>query len=275
MWNRIRTWRRRRRLSRIDTSEPTWRGAWQRLPVLQGLSPQEAQTLRELAALFLHEKSLEPAGGLLLESWMAQEIALQACLPILNLGLDWYAGWFSVILYPDTFVSNFEHHDETGLVHEIREARSGEAWERGPLVLSWADIDEGRFHDGFNVAIHEVAHKLDALDGGTNGKPPLHPNMSPAAWSRDLRAAYADLERRVEMGLDTPIDDYALESPAEFFAVVSEAFFETPELLRQAYPAVYRQLRLFYRQDPAQRRGSGSRQMLPYAPDVLCLERAK
>jgi len=250
MWNPVRTWRRRRRIARSDTSEQTWRRAWQRLPLLQGLSPDEAQRLRELAVLFLHEKSLEPAQGLVLEPWMAQEISLQACLPILNLGLDWYAGWFSVIIYPDTFVSNFEHQDEAGLVHEMREARSGEAWERGPLVLSWTDADEGRFHDGFNVVIHEVAHKLDALDGGTNGSPPLHSDMSPEAWSHDLGAAFADLERRLETDRDTPIDDYAAESPAEFFAVVSETFFETPDVLQQAYPAVYQQLRRFYRQDP-------------------------
>ena len=253
MWNPIRTWRRRRWLARSDTSEQGWRRAWQRLPLLRGLSPDEAQRLRELAALFLHEKALEPAQGLALTPWMAQEIALQACLPILNLGLDWYTGWYSVILYPDTFVSDFEHHDELGLVHEMREARSGEAWERGPLVLSWADADEGRVYEGFNVVIHEIAHKLDGLDGGTNGRPPLHSDMSSEAWSRDLGAAYMDLERRLDMGLEPPIDDYAAESPAEFFAVASEAFFASPYVLEQAYPSVYGQLRRFYRQDPARR----------------------
>jgi Mlc titration factor MtfA (ptsG expression regulator) len=275
MWTPLRTWRRRRRLARSDTSEQAWRRAWQGLPLLHGLSPDEARRLRELATLFLHEKSLEPAQGLVLRPWMGQEMALQACLPILNLGLDWYAGWYSVILYPDTFVSNFEHHDEAGVVHEIREARSGEAWERGPLVLSWADADEGRFHDGFNVVIHEAAHKLDALDGGSNGRPPLHSDMNPDAWSRDLGAAYADLQRRLEAGRDTPIDDYAAESPAEFFAVVSEAFFETPDVLQQAYPAVYDQLRRFYRQDPALRLGGDVAQPYASGPEPLFFDRTR
>mgnify|MGYP002064158200 CR=1 FL=1 len=141
------------------------------------------------------------------------------------------------------------------LVHRYREARSGEAWERGPLILSWADADQGRNYDGWNVIVHEAAHKLDALDGGTNGKPPLHANMRVEDWSRDFHAAYEDLERRVDAGLEPPIDDYALESPAEFFAVASEAFFEAPDLLEAAYPAVYHQLREFYRQDPLARLG--------------------
>lgn len=250
MLQRLRNWRRRRRLARSDSSEATWRRAWEALPLLDGMPPDDARRLRELASLFLLEKTLEPVQGMRLEPWMAQEIALQACLPILNLGLDWYAGWYAVIVYPDTFVTELEAEDDTGLVHRYREARSGEAWERGPLILSWADADEGRQYDGWNVILHEAAHKLDSLDGGANGKPPLHREMRVDEWSRDFHAAYEDLERRVAAGEEPPLDDYALESPAEFFAIASEAFFEAPDLLRDAYPAVYRQLSLFYRQDP-------------------------
>jgi Mlc titration factor MtfA (ptsG expression regulator) len=253
MWHPLRNWRRRRRLARSDSSEAGWRRAWEALPLLDGMPADDARRLRELASLFLQEKALEPVQGMRLEPWMAQEIALQACLPILNLGLDWYSSWYAVIVYPDTFVSEQESEDEAGLVHRYREARSGEAWERGPLILSWADADQGRDYDGWNVIVHEAAHKLDALDGGTNGKPPLHANMRVADWSRDFHAAYEDLERRVDAGLEPPIDDYALESPAEFFAVASEAFFEAPDLLEAAYPDIYRQLRDFYRQDPLAR----------------------
>jgi Mlc titration factor MtfA (ptsG expression regulator) len=275
MWHPIRTWRRRHRLARSDTSQQAWQEAWERLPLLQGLSAAEARRLRELGTLFLHEKSLEPAQGLVLDSRMAQEIALQACLPILNLGLDWYAGWFSVIVYPSTFVSDFEHYDEAGVVHRTREARSGEAWERGPLILSWGDVDEGRFYDGFNVVIHEVAHKLDALDGGTNGKPPLHSDMNPEEWSRHLGAAYGHLVRWVELDLEPPIDGYAVESPGEFFAIVTEAFFETPQTLRQAYPAVYQQLSRFYRQDPARRPGRTAPPPYDSEADALFLDRVR
>ena len=148
MWQPLRNWRRRRHLARSDSSEGGWKRAWEALPLLDGMPAQDARRLRELATIFLREKALEPVQGMRLEPWMAQEIALQACLPILNLGLEWYAHWYAVIVYPDTFVSEMETEDESGLVHRYREARSGEAWERGPLILSWADADQGRNYDG-------------------------------------------------------------------------------------------------------------------------------
>jgi Mlc titration factor MtfA (ptsG expression regulator) len=253
MWSPVRNWRRRRALARADTSEVAWRTAWSRLPLLEGLSVAEGRRLRELAALFLAEKTLEPAQDLKVEPWMTQELALQAALPVLGLDLDWYRGWYSVVLYPDTFVSEFETEDEAGVVHRVREERSGEAWDRGPLVLSWADVEAGTRPDGFNVVIHELAHKLDVLNGAVNGMPPLHRTMSPRAWAEAFQAAYDDLAEQVDAGRDTLIDPYAAESPAEFFAVVSEAFFEVPGDLQYACPGVYAQLRQFYRQDPLAR----------------------
>ncbi len=254
MWSVCRKWRRRRVLASADTSPEGWAQAWGRLPSLKGLDAGAARRLRELATLFLAEKALEPTGDLRIEPWMARELALQASLPVLSLGPDWHAGWVSVVIYPDTFISEFESQDEAGVIHHIREARSGESWERGPLILSWADVEAGREADGYNVVIHEIAHKLDALNGALNGMPPLHRDMSPAAWSGAFGQAFADLERRVIAGENTVVDPYACESPAEFFAVVSESFFEVPDLLVDAYPEVYAQLRLFYRQDPLRRR---------------------
>ncbi len=255
MLSLYRNWRRRRLLASADTSPEAWAGAWGRLPLLRGLDPVSAQRLRELATLFLAEKALEPTEGMQLEHWMAQELALQAALPVLELGPDWHAGWVSVVIYPDTFISEIETEDDAGVVHQLREERSGESWERGPMILSWADVEAGREADGYNVVIHETAHKLDGLNGALNGMPPLHREMGHGDWSRAFGRAFADLERQVDAGRDTVIDPYACESPAEFFAVVSEAFFETPDLLVNAYPEVYEQLRRFYRQDPLSRLG--------------------
>jgi hypothetical protein len=188
---------------------------------------------------------------------MQLEIALQACLPVLELGLHWYRGWHALILYPEEFVPAREVVGEDGVVWVDDAPKSGEAWARGPVILSLADAAAGRARDGYNVVIHELTHKLDMRDGVANGHPPLHASMCDTAWARDLGDAYADLCRRADAARriedEPPIDPYACESPAEFFAVCSEAFFELPHLLRAEYPAVYAQLEAFYRQDPAAR----------------------
>ena len=245
-------WLRSRALERQRQAftEDDWQVAWEALPLLDRLDDEQAGRLAELALLFLHEKRLEPVQGLVLDAPMRLVIALQACLPILELGLDWYDGWYAVVVYPGEFVSDHERMDEHGVVWNEAEIRSGESWERGPVILSWADIESGLEPDGYNVVIHELAHKIDMHDGAPNGRPPLHPGMSGEDWARAWSDAYADHCRRVDAGEDTPIDPYGSESPAEFFAVLCEVFFEIPELLDSEYPEVYLQLRDFYRQDP-------------------------
>ena len=133
-------------------------------------------------------------------------------------------------------------------MHEFDDQVAGEAWEGGPVLLSWFDRPEAA--DGMNVVIHEFAHKLDMLNGPPDGLPPLHEGMKRQAWIDAFEPAYADFCARVDDGEETWIDPYAAEHPAEFFAVTSEVFFEAPDLLRHEYPAVYEQLRQFYRQDP-------------------------
>lgn len=252
--NGLRDWRRRRALRRARLPDEAWRTTVSGLPVLRGLTPEELERLRELASLFLREKQVVAAGGLPLDDGLRIMIAAQACLPVLNLGLDYYAGWVSVIVYPGEFVPEHEFMDDAGVVHVVREAMMGESWEYGPVVLSGADAVRSGEHDGVNVVIHEFAHKLDMLSGAMNGLPPLHREMSAAQWAQAFGAAFADLCAKAEKGGETVLDPYGAESPAEFFAVASEAFFETPAILQQAYPEVYRQLAAFYRQDPVARR---------------------
>jgi len=248
-------WRRHRILererARVDAA--TWERLFAGLPLLAGLSEAEVRELRDLALLFLREKTLEEAQGMRLEPDMHLAIALQACLPVLHLGLDWYRGWYAVIVYPEEFVPEREWIDEDGVVWVEEEAKSGEAWEQGPVILSWADVEAGGVRDGYNVVVHELAHKLDMLDGAANGHPPLHAGMSDSDWARVFTSAYKDMVRRVDGGEETALDPYAAESPAEFFAVMSEAFFELPHLLEGEYPEVYAQLCAFYRQHPASR----------------------
>lgn len=251
-------WQHRRLVQAQAAIEPRlWPVAWGRLPLLAGLDAASNARLRDLAALFLRDKTLELAQEAELDAVMRVELALQACLPILELGLDWYTGWHALVLYPDAFVPGREVIDEDGLVWIDDEPKSGEAWERGPVILSLSDAAAGRKRDGYNVVIHELAHKLDMQNGAANGHPPLHPGMRDADWAAALGNAYADLCRRADTDPASmnqlPIDPYATESPAEFFAVVSETFFELPHLLFDEYPLVYQQLRGFYRQDPRAR----------------------
>lgn len=250
-WDSRRLTRERARYGPSD-----WAAAWGRLPLLQGLDGETTARLRDLALLFLRDKGLEPVQGLELTAPMRLRLALQACLPILELGLDWYRGWYALVIYPAEFLTEHEQMDEHGLVWTRSELRSGESWDQGPVILSWADVEAGQARDGYNVVIHELAHKLDLRDGAVNGRPPLHPGMSGEVWARVFGAAYEDLCRRDEAGEETSLDPYACESPAEFFAVASEAFFEIPDLLAGAYPEVYQQLRAFYRQDPGARLGA-------------------
>jgi Mlc titration factor MtfA (ptsG expression regulator) len=254
MFQWLRQQRRKRTLARSDTSVRHWARAWDGLSLLSGMGEEEALRLRKLATIFLAEKTVSPAQDIRITLGMRQFIALQACLPILGLDADWYRSWYSIVLYPDTFVSSFDAHDETGVVHRVREPRMGESWDQGPLILSWQDtLASGEFRDGYNVVVHECAHKLDALDGAANGKPPLHAGMSIQQWADVFGSAYDNLCAEVAQGVETRLDPYAAEGPEEFFAVLSEAFFEVPDTIVDTFPDCYDQLRRFYRQDPLSR----------------------
>lgn len=225
---------------------------WQRveagLPFLDYLPAERRPHLRALALDFLNQKTFHGAHGLVLTDDILLAIALQACLPILNTGLDAYRDWVGVVVYAGDFVIARTEMDEDGVVHEYDDPVLGEAWPDGPVIVSW----QAREHvDGLNVVIHEFAHKLDMCNGQADGFPPLPADMRRADWARIFTAAYEDFCHRVDHGLPHAIDAYAAESPAEFFAVMSEAFFETPLKLRAAYPAAYAQLKRLYGLDPA------------------------
>lgn len=250
--NRLRRWWVRRLLRKHRVPLGRWNAVVAGTPSLRRLDAGERRRLRLLTARFLHEKTFVGARGVEVTDEMRLAIAAQACLLILNLDFDYYAGWREIIVYPDTFVVEHEVRDGAGVVHETRRALDGEAWEQGPVILAWDQARPGARGQSpaGNIILHEFAHKLDMRNGGSNGMPPLHPDVSRAAWSAALSSAYDTLCDRVDRDAPTPVDPYAAESPAEFFAVLSELFFEQPGHLRAAYPDVYRLFKQFYRQDP-------------------------
>ena len=236
-------WRRKRVLRRHQIDDALWRRATGALRFLP-----KTPRLRQLALLFLAEKQFAGAHGLELTDAMRVSIAAQACLPVLELGLDWYAGFTGIVVYPGDFRVRRIETDEHGVVHEWDDELAGEAMPGGPVVLSW---DAAAHDPHMNVVIHEFAHKLDMLSGAADGLPPLHVGMSREAWLAAFKQAYEGFCDALERGRETWLDPYAAEHPSEFFAVISEAFFKDPAETRRRYPDVFAQLKLFYRQDPS------------------------
>jgi len=251
MLSLLKNWRRKRTLRRSALDPALWRQVTGSLPFLQGLSDEEWQRLRDCSVMFLDEKEMHGARGFVPSDGVRLSIAVQACLPILNLGLEAYQGWVGIVIYPGEFRVQREEMDESGVMHEYDDELSGEAWPGGPVILSWQDVELGEA--GYNVVIHEFAHKLHMSRGDMDDFPTPHAGMAREAWLAAWDAAYETFCAQVDRGMETLIDPYASEHPAEFFAVLSEAFFTLPQAVRSIYPELYAQLALFYRQDPAAR----------------------
>ncbi len=259
------------RHTRAVIPDALWQQTTRALPFLTARTPDELARLRALADAFLQSKEMSGAGGLELSAHMQVHIAAQACLPILNLGLNVYDGWTSIVVYPSTFVVPRSEVDESGVVHEFDDAITGEAWDRGPVLLSWSDA--AQTSNNFNVVIHEFAHKLDLLNGDADGLPRFtrttHPQLDAHHWIHTLNDAMNRLRAELELIEDAlpagvspddeaaepyfahlPLDPYAAQNAAEFFAVSSEAFFTDATGLSAAFPEWTRLLALYFKQAP-------------------------
>ncbi|AEG02575.1 M90 family metallopeptidase [Methylomonas methanica] len=238
-------------LHRYAIQHNVWHAVTDRLEILHGLTAVEKAHLRELSTLFLHQKTIMGVDVPITDE-MRVTIAVQACLPILHLGLTLLSGWSDIVVYPTAFHVTRDEIDSCGVVHHQKRVLSGEAWSRGPVIVSWADVEQDirQSHLGHNVIIHEIAHKLDMLDGSSNGIPPLHFKMPIPEWTTAFSDAYAAIRHKLERA---SINPYAATSPAEFFAVSSEYFFSAPDVLHTHFPLVYQQLQQYYRQDPLSR----------------------
>lgn len=243
----------KRRLRELAPSDEEFNAVVAGFPCLAGLDPESLERLRRKATRILAGKEFRGAAGLEPGYADCLRVSVLAALPILNLDDDWYADFQTFILYAEEFMADNEDVDEAGVVHAGRDLRSGEAWHRGPVVLALADVAQSGQGEGYNVVVHELAHQMDQANGAADGFPPLPPGLSPKDWSAAFTLSYRELGEILERGGEPFIDPYAAESPAEFFAVACEFFFDVPDWLSEARPEIYRLLARFFRQDPARR----------------------
>lgn len=250
MWSR---WLENRRMRRYRFERSDWERCVAWWPPAAAVSGPLREQWFDLVKRFLLRKSIVGGAGFEVTDDMRWTVASMATLPVLGRGLQLYRGWEVVVLYETQFCSDLEHEDEHGVVHRDEEWRSGEAWEQGPVILSWEDVQGASSMPPYNVVIHEMAHKIDLLTGSANGAPPLPAGVSAQHWQQVMAAAMAELAQWERDGDTGWLDPYALEHPAEFFAVLAEVFFEAPQALVQQWPQVYAALagcfRLHWQQD--------------------------
>lgn len=243
--------RRRRRLSITARSVPA---RW--LAILDenarfwhGLAETQQQQLLRAVQIIVAEKNWEGCGGLVLHDEHRVTIAAHMARMVLNFREDYFDEVKSVLVYPAAYRAKSQRPLSGGLVIEGTDGRLGEAWHRGPVVLSWADV----LHDVRdpwpvrNVVIHEFAHQLDMRNGGAaDGFPTLENASLARRWSQVLPAAFQELQELCSQHVPTVLDCYGASSPAEFFAVASESYFVQSDALATHWPDVYQLLEQFY-----------------------------
>ncbi len=243
---------RRRRL--IQQPFPSaWRDILRRnVPYVRALPADLQLKLKERIQVFVAEKSFTGCGGLLITDEIRITVAAQACLLILNLPNHTYPNAHQVLVYPDAFVVNRSFTDSIGILQNQSQVLSGESWSHGQVILSWHDTLDGAaiIDDGRNVVIHEFAHQLDQEKGYANGAPGLISHDLYRSWSRVLSSEFAALQAQSSSQQSSLFSAYGATNPAEFFAVVSEVFFEQPRRMAEEHPALYAELGKFYRLDP-------------------------
>jgi Mlc titration factor MtfA (ptsG expression regulator) len=248
----FRKWRRRQLRKAPFRAE--WRAIVERnFEMFHRLAPEDQAELFGHVNVFLHEKAFEGCGGLEITDEIRVTVAAQACLLLLHQEAPrYYPGVYTVLVYPDAYVAPAREVLPGGVVVQGAAARLGESWVRGAVVISWNEARAGAADaaHGHNVILHEFAHQLDQEDGIADGAPYLELRSEYVAWARILGGEFRKLRAAAALHRSTDIDSYGATNPAEFFAVITEAFFERPRQLRKKHPELYDQLKAFYRQDP-------------------------
>lgn len=224
----------------------------QKVPVYSRLPKALAEELEHQILHFLYKKRFEGCAGLEISDEIRVVIAAEACLLLLNRPSRRYAGLRWIYVYPSTFIARREQADQYGVVSHAPSYLLGESWGNGRVVLAWDSVESGIADgsDGHNVVLHEFAHQLDQEDGAADGAPLLYTRDSYKIWSQVFQREFSKLHQSLARGQSSLIDAYGATNPAEFFAVVTELFFERPAALAQQHSELFEQLQAYYRVDP-------------------------
>ncbi len=245
---------RRARLRAEPMPDEHWAIVMRNVPIVTRFTPEEQARLKGHMNVFLGEKRFEGARGLEITDEVRLTIAAQACLLILNHDdPSYYPRLRSIIVYPHRYIAQAEKRGVGGVVSAGKQSRLGESWDSGYVVLSWDDVRRGACctNDGHNLVYHEFAHQLDSESGSTEGAPVLPDRTLYSTWAQVLGNEFAALRKAASFGEPTLLRKYGATSPAEFFAVATEVFFEQPAAMQRTHPELYEQLKAFYRHDPA------------------------
>ncbi len=208
--------------------------------------------LHQHIKLFLRDKVFYGCNGLQITDEMRVTIAGEACLLLLNRTTNDYYQLHHILIYPTSFIPQRVQKNESGVVSANHSILLGESWNQGKVILSWQDVINGATGSstGHNVVLHEFAHQLDQESGSANGAPLLGSQSSYQRWARVLSKEFEQLQRHSRQGFNDVIDQYGATNPAEFFAVVTETFFERPKQLRKKHPELFDELQRFYAVNP-------------------------
>lgn len=220
------------------------------VPLFKTLPLELRQRLEQHIQLFLAEKSFYGCDGFEVDNTVRLTIAGHACLLIVARDYSDFDEIRSILVYPDAYRVRGVEHDGL-VVRESNEIRAGEASSYGQVVLAWAECEEDAMNPDrhHNVILHEFAHQLDYLDGTADGAPPLSGEQA-LHWQNTMTRAYEHLQHSLQKHQKPWLDPYGATEPAEFFAVLTEAFFQQPGHLKEEQSDVYEALCGFYRLDP-------------------------
>lgn len=217
------------------------------------LDTTDQSKVRNSLRVFVAEKNWEGCGGLVMTDEI--KVTIAAHMGILTLGFqnEYFDNVLSILVYPRAYVADEKESTAAGVVTEGQSAREGEAWYRGPVILSWSDVvTSGRGRNrGHNLVFHEFAHQLDMLNGQrADGVPPMNSNEQARRWIETMNAEFHKLKTACEHRRHTVLDCYGTKNEAEFFAVATEAFFEQPRQLKLHHGELFANLCEYYQQTP-------------------------